>query len=111
MTTAGDLRDRVHLLARTATQVRGGQNITFPAFVAHEPAKVMPVAALSRFEQERMSAGVTHLVTVRRGPHTAQLSAKDRIEWAGVVFEVLLPPIDDGGRREFLQFQCQEARS
>ena len=108
---AGDLRERVTLQSRGATRVRGGQNLAFSDLATNEPAAVQATSALSRYEQERISAGVTHVVTVRRSDTTARLTTKDRILWDSRTLELVSPPTDEGGRREFLQCQCQEARS
>jgi SPP1 family predicted phage head-tail adaptor len=108
---AGKLRERVTIQAVGTTRVRGGQDLTPTTLVENEPAEVQAVSAMSRFEQERIGAGITHVITVRRSATTAQTQAKGRVVWDGRTLEILTPPTDEGGRREFLRLECQEIRS
>ena len=112
---AGDLRDRVTIERRTETS-DGHDGVTeaWATVYRRAAAKVQPLSGRDLERARQIDPRISHDVTLRYWQtHRADLDGgRVRLVHHGiedVTLEIVGPPLDVDGRREWLRMPCREA--
>jgi SPP1 family predicted phage head-tail adaptor len=105
---AGRLRQRVAILAATATaDGRGGQAKTW-AQTATVSGEILPMSAREQDEAQRLVATVTHSYALRWSSATRSLTPKDTRLWCGGRTYEIATVIDEGARHQVVSGTATE---
>lgn len=105
---SGRLRQRISILAATATaDGRGGQSRAW-AQTATVSGEILPMSAREQEAAQRLVATVTHSYAVRWSPQTAGLTPKDTRLWCGGRTYEIATVIDEDARHRVLSGMATE---
>lgn len=103
---AGHLRQRIALQAPTAaTNARGGRTNTWATF-ATKYGSVEALRGSEALTGERPASAITHRVELRSDEETRTLTAKHRLQWSGLTFEIV-SVFDPTGRQREIVVECR----
>lgn len=103
MARIGELDQLIQIQARQPGQDALGQQLDSWSTVAAVWAQARSVDGREAFAEGQMQATATVEFTVRYRPW---ITSAHRVLWRGEPYDIVKPPMDDDGHREWLPIMC-----
>lgn len=100
---AGRFDQRVTIQEKSVTRAANGEEVV--AWVTHAErwARVEPLRGREFFAAAQMQGAVDYRVTIR---YLSTVTRAMRLQWRGMVLDIVSEPIDVGARKEYIELMC-----
>lgn len=103
---SSQLTERVKILRKSPSRDDKGGEVRNFALLRSVWMKAEPMAGREYIALQQSESDMEVRFTAH---YSTDIRSDDRLEWKGVAYEIIGPPVDVKARREWLEIQCRTA--